>query len=140
MMSLCADPELMPEPEQVAAAMHEAMLKVFPPALLGRLAVIPYYPLRADVMAKIIDLKLGKVARRLRAGYGAELSWSDDLCRYVMAQATRADAGARIIDNIITHNILPRLSSMMLQSVLERAAFHRIQLKIDHENISILAE
>ncbi len=140
MMSLCADPELMPEPEQVAAAMHEAMLKVFPPALLGRLAVIPYYPLGADVMAKIIGLKLGKVARRLKAGYGAELAWSDDLCRYVMAQASRADAGARIIDNIITHNILPRLSAMMLQSVLEHSAYHRIQLKIDDDNISILAE
>lgn len=140
MMSLCADPELMPEPEQVAAAMHEAMLKVFPPALLGRLAVIPYYPLNADVMSRIIGLKLGKVARRLREGYGTELTWGDDLCRYVMSRANRADAGARIIDNIITRNILPRLSSLMLQAVLEHGSYAKAALCVENDSITISAE
>ena len=48
-MSMCRDPELMPEPEGIAKALREPLLKVFPAALLGRLVVIPYYPL-SDAM------------------------------------------------------------------------------------------
>lgn len=137
MMSLCADPELMPTQEQVTAAMHEAMLKVFPPALLGRIVVIPYYPLSQEVMNRIIHLKLGKVARRLKAGYGAELCWGDELGVHMMAQAKQADAGARIIDNIITHSILPRLSSVMLQSVLEHKTYSRVTITVKDGDIGI---
>lgn len=137
MMSLCADPELMPTPEQVADAMHDAMLKVFPPALLGRIVVIPYYPLSQEVMAKIIGLKLGKVARRLKAGYGTTLCWGDDLTAFVMDQARRADAGARIIDNIITNSILPRLSSLMLQATLEQKSYTKAALSVQDGAIAI---
>lgn len=137
MMSLCADPELMPTPEQVADAMHDAMLKVFPPALLGRIVVIPYYPLSQEVMAKIIGLKLGKVARRLKAGYGATLCWGDALTSFVMDQARRADAGARIIDNIITNSILPRLSSLMLQATLEQKSYTKAALSVQDGAIAI---
>ncbi len=137
MMSLCADPELMPEPDQVAQAMHEAMLKVFPPALLGRLVVIPYYPLSQEVMNKILGLKLKKVARRLMNGYGTELVWGEELCKFVMMQAKRADAGARIIDNIITNNILPRLSAIMLQSVLEHKTYKKAILNVVDDAVSI---
>ncbi len=140
MMSLCADPELMPEPEQVAEAMHEAMLKVFPPALLGRIVVIPYYPLSQEVMNKILGLKLKKVARRLMTGYGTELVWGEELCKFVMAQAKRADAGARIIDNIITNNILPRLSAIMLQSVLEHKTYTKATLNVVNDAVSIDVE
>ncbi len=137
MMSLCADPELMPSGEAVEQAMHEAMLKVFPPALLGRIVTIPYYPLSQEVMSKIIGLKLGKVARRLKSGYGTELVWGEDLTRYVMEQAKRADAGARIIDNIITHSILPRLSSLMLRSVLEQNNYAKVTLTIKDNAIEM---
>ncbi len=140
MMDLCADPELMPTPEQVAEAMHEAMLKVFPPALLGRIVVIPYYPLSQEVMAKITGLKLNKVARRLKAGYGTELAWGDELNAFIMAQAKRADAGARIIDNIITNNILPRLSAIMLRSVIEHRTYSKATLKVVDEAINIEVE
>ncbi len=140
MMSLCADPELMPEPEQVAEAMHAAMLKVFPPALLGRIVVIPYYPLSQEVMAKITGLKLRKVARRLKTGYGTELVWGQPLNDYIMSQAKRADAGARIIDNIITNSILPRLSALMLQSVMEHKSYAKATLNVVNDSINIELE
>ncbi|MBP3500260.1 MAG: type VI secretion system ATPase TssH [Akkermansia sp.] len=140
MMSLCADPELMPSADEVCAAMHEAMLKVFPPALLGRIVVIPYYPLSPEVMNRIIKLKLGKVARRLMTGYGTELCWDDALNSFVMAQAKRADAGARIIDNIITNSILPRLSAIMLQATLEHKSYSRATLNVVDGEINISVE
>src|ERR1700686_2065880 len=64
-MSLCKDPELMPEPDEVAKALRTPLLKVFPPALLGRLIVIPYYPLSDAIMGKIIRLQLGRIAARI---------------------------------------------------------------------------
>lgn len=140
MMQLCSDPDHMPDPDTVSEAMHEAMLQVFPPALLGRIVVIPYYPLAPAVMAKIISLKLAKVARRLKSGYGTELAWGDDLNAFIMDQAKRADAGARIIDNIITHSILPRLSSIMLQSVLDKKTYTKATLVIRDEAIAIDVE
>lgn len=140
MAAMCSDPELMPPAEQVEAAMHEALLKVFPPALLGRIVVIPYYPLSQEVMNKIVGLKLGKVAKRLRLGYGAELTWGPELGAHIMEQAKRADAGARIIDNIITHSILPRLSALMLQSVLEHKSYTRVTIGVKEGDITITAE
>ncbi|MDO5449523.1 MAG: type VI secretion system ATPase TssH [Akkermansia sp.] len=140
MAAMCSDPELMPPPEQVESTLHDALLKVFPPALLGRIVVIPYYPLSQEVMNKIVGLKLGKVAQRLKAGYGAELSWGPELGAHIMEQAKRADAGARIIDNIITHSILPRLSSLMLQSVLEHKAVSRVAIAVQDGQIDISAE
>lgn len=137
MMALCADPELMPSQEQVAEAMHGALLKVFPPALLGRITVIPYFPLSREVMDKITGLKLGKVAKRLAAGYGAKLTWGEELNSFIMARAKRADAGARIIDNIITQNILPRLSALMLQSVLEKRQVTSVALGVQDDDVTI---
>ena len=61
----------------------------------------------------------------------------EDLTRYVMEQAKRADAGARIIDNIITHSILPRLSSLMLRSVLEQNNYEKVTLTIKGNAIEV---
>ena len=37
-MNLCKDPDLVPEPEAIGKALREPLLKVFPAALLGRIA------------------------------------------------------------------------------------------------------
>jgi type VI secretion system protein VasG len=66
-MSMCADPELMPESEEIAKALRDPLLKVFPPALLGRLVTIPYYPLSPDMIAEITRLQLDRIKRRVTA-------------------------------------------------------------------------
>jgi type VI secretion system protein VasG len=70
--SLCSDPETAPEPDEFNEALFPELLKTFKPAFLGRLSVVPYYPLSDDVMRKIIELKLGKVARRITEHYKAQ--------------------------------------------------------------------
>ncbi len=64
-MSMCKDPELMPEPEGIAKALREPLLKKFPAALLGRLVVIPYYPLSDAMLGNIVRLQLGRIAKRV---------------------------------------------------------------------------
>ncbi|WP_225578250.1 hypothetical protein [Rhodanobacter sp. 7MK24] len=66
---LCKDPELMPEPEGIANALRDPLLKVFPPALLGRLVTIPYYPLRPQMLGEIVRLQLGRIKKRIEARY-----------------------------------------------------------------------
>ena len=61
-MNMCKDPELMPDSEGIAKAMREPLLKVFPPALLGRLIVVPYYPISDKGLRAIIRLQLGRIA------------------------------------------------------------------------------
>ena len=54
-----------PEPERVARALRAPLLEVFPPALLGRLITVPYYPLSDAVMGDIIRLQLERIAARI---------------------------------------------------------------------------
>ena len=80
-MSLCRDPELMPEPDEIAKALRAPLLKVFPPALLGRLIVIPYYPLSDAVMGDIIRLQLGRIAARIAEHHKVPFTYDDDVVR-----------------------------------------------------------
>ncbi|MEG0144291.1 MAG: hypothetical protein RSA21_09395, partial [Akkermansia sp.] len=120
--------------------LHPALLKVFPPALLGRIVVVPYYPLSQEVLIKIIGLKLGKVAKRLKSGYNTALEWTPALTDLMISRSTQADAGARIIDNIITNAILPKLSTLMLNRTLEQTTTTRAILSADNGEVVITAE
>ncbi|MFN9082415.1 MAG: type VI secretion system ATPase TssH, partial [Planctomyces sp.] len=62
--NLCKDPDLMPDPEGMAKALRQPLLKVFPPALLGRLVTIPYYPLSDEMLGKIVKLQLNRIKKR----------------------------------------------------------------------------
>ena len=77
LMGMCNDPELLPDPDELAKALREPLLKVFPPALLGRLLVIPYYPLSDKVMGDIIRLQLNRVVSRI----GGAAQGDDDVRR-----------------------------------------------------------
>jgi len=112
--SLCADPETMPEPDAFAKAVFPELLKTFKPAFLGRLNIVPYYPLSDDVMKQIIRLKLGKVERRIRENYKAEFSYSDSLIETIGARCTEVDTGARNVDHILSRTLLPELSAEFL--------------------------
>ena len=64
-MNMCKDPDLLPDAEGIAKALREPLLKVFPAALLGRLVVIPYYPLSDDVIGLIARLQLRRIEKRV---------------------------------------------------------------------------
>src|SRR3546814_7343340 len=85
-------------------------LPIFNPAFLGRTTVIPFYPLRDDNMRKIVRLKLGKIARRIRANHGASFDYDDALVDAVAARCTEVDSGARNIDHILTGTLLPEIA------------------------------
>ena len=118
-MSMCADPELMPEPEEIAKGLRQPLLKVFPPALLGRLIVIPYYPLSDKVMGDIIRLQLGRIARRIGEAHKVPFTYTEDVVNLIASRCNEPESGGRMIDAILTNSMLPAISGAFLQRMLE---------------------
>lgn len=126
--SLCSDPDTTPDPEPFMEAIFPELLKTFKPAFLGRLTIIPYYPLAEDVLRKIIKLKLGKIARRIADHYKATFTYSDDLIDLIASRCKEVDTGARNIDHILTRSLLPDLSAKMLGRLAEAKPINSIRV------------
>ena len=127
-MSMCADPELIPEPEEIAKALRAPLLKVFPPALLGRLIVIPYYPLSDTVMADIIRLQLGRIASRIAEHHKVPFSYDEDVVNLIASRCTEPESGGRMIDAILTNTMLPAISGAFLTRMLEGSPIARVRV------------
>lgn len=117
-VDLCKDPDLMPDSEGLASALREPMLKVFPAALLGRLVVVPYYPLSDDMLAKIVELQLNRIRQRLLDNHAIELSVSDEAVNLIVKRCTEVESGGRMVDAILTNTVLPHVSQKLLQSAI----------------------
>ncbi|WP_311260644.1 MULTISPECIES: type VI secretion system ATPase TssH [unclassified Xanthomonas] len=117
--SLCKDPELMPDPEGMAKAIREPLLKVFPPALLGRLVAIPYYPLSNDMLGQIVRLQLNRIKKRIEERYKIPFDYDDSVVELVVSRCTESESGGRMIDAILTNSMLPKISRELLNRSLE---------------------
>ena len=126
--SLCGDPDTIPDPDTFVSAIFPELLKTFKPAFLGRLTLIPYYPLDESVIRKIIGLKLGKVGRRLADHYNAKLTFSDELIQLIADRCKEVDTGARNIDHILTRSLLPDLSAQLLARLAEGQPIENVQV------------
>jgi type VI secretion system protein VasG len=116
---MCADEDALPDKEAVEAALRPAMLRVFPAALLGRLQIIPYYPLGKKALYGIIDAKLGKIQKRVMENYHAELTITDAVKDEIIRRCDNAASGARLIDAVVNNNLLPEISAEFLKRTME---------------------
>jgi type VI secretion system protein VasG len=129
-MNLCKDPALMPDPEGIAKALRAPLLKSFPPALLGRLVAIPYYPLSDTVLGKIIRLQLGRIVARIQGNHGAKLEYGDDVVKLVAARCTEPESGGRMIDAIVTNTLLPAISRELLNRIATGQSTRQIGVSV----------
>ena len=117
--SMCKDPELLPEPEGMAKALREPLLKIFPPALLGRLVTIPYYPLSDDMLGKIVKLQLNRIKKRVEARYKIPFNYDEGVVNLVVSRCTESESGGRMIDAILTNTMLPDISREFLTRMMD---------------------
>jgi type VI secretion system protein VasG len=129
-MSMCKDPELMPSPDAIAKALREPLLKVFPPALLGRLVAIPYFPLNDEMITAISQIQLRKIARRVEANHGVPFSYDDDVIGLIAQRCTDVDSGGRMIDAILTNTVLPTVSGELLTRMMEGRPVARVHVGV----------
>jgi type VI secretion system protein VasG len=127
---LCSDPETTPEPDAFVEAMFPVLLNSFKPAFLGRLNIVPFYPLGDDVMRKIIELKLGKIGRRIEDHYQADFQFSPELVETIALRCTEVDTGARNIDHIVNRTLLPQLSAEFLSRMAEGGAINQVLVTV----------
>lgn len=118
-MNLCSDPETCPSPTALSEALHPELLKTFKPAFLGRVTVIPYFPLSDDIMQKIICLKLSKVVKRVQDNYKADLEYTDSVVEAIAMRCTEVDTGARNVDKILNKTLLPEMSTEFLTAMAQ---------------------
>jgi type VI secretion system protein VasG len=134
--SLCQDPELTPDPESMAKALREPLLKVFPPALLGRLVTIPYYPLSDEMLARIVKLQLSRIKKRVEQRYKIPFEVDDAVVQLVVSRCTESESGGRMIDAILTNTLLPDISREFLNRLMTGQAIEGVRVGVAETGFS----
>ncbi len=132
-MEQCVSQEALPDAENLTELVRPALLRHFKPALLGRLVVVPYYPLTSSEIQQIVRLKLAKIQRRFFSNHQAHLSYDDALKTTLASRCNDVDSGARTIDHLLTHTLLPELSSELLQRMAEGKPVADVHIEVDSD-------
>jgi type VI secretion system protein VasG len=133
-MKACADPDTAPSPEGLNEMLKKDLLKAFKPALLGRMTVVPYYPLGDTVLKKIIQLKLNQIGDRLKQNYKARFTYSPAVVETISARCKDVDTGARNADHIITGSVLTEISAQVLTRIAEGHTVKGVTVGVDDKS------
>ncbi|HOW75849.1 MAG TPA: type VI secretion system ATPase TssH [Candidatus Competibacteraceae bacterium] len=136
--SMCKDPELLPDPEGLGKALREPLLKVFPPALLGRLVTIPYYPLSDDMIGNIVRLQLGRIKKRILENHKIPFSYDDEVVKLIVSRCTELESGGRMVDAILTNTVLPVISAEFLNRIMAGQPVTRVQVQVQDSDFAYL--
>lgn len=128
---LFADPDTAPDAAGLAEALRPELMKYFKPAFLGRVTLVPYFPLSDDVIRKIVVLQLNRIARRVREAYRAEFAYDPGLVETIAARCTESSSGARNIENILSRTVLPELSAEVLARLAEGGGVNRLNVGVE---------
>ncbi|MGC1304280.1 MAG: AAA family ATPase, partial [Caulobacteraceae bacterium] len=129
--SLCEDEDTAPGAEALAQALQPELLKVFPPALLGRLIVLPYYPLSPAMLRSIVRLQLDRIVRRVAENHGARLDYDDAALDLIVSRCRQTASGGRMIDALLTNTLLPDLSVALLERTIAGGRVASVSVSAD---------
>jgi len=130
---LFADPDTAPDATGLAAALRPELSKYFKPAFLGRVQVVPYFPLSDEIIKKITALQLRRIERRVRSSYGASFSYEPALIDTIAARCTENASGARNIETILSRTLLPELSAEVLGRLASGESISSVEVGIGPE-------
>jgi type VI secretion system protein VasG len=130
-MKLCADPATCPEPAALAEAMHPELLKTFKPAFLGRVTLVPYFPLSDEAMRRIVVLQLNRIARRVAENHRAAFTYDPELIAGIAARCTEVESGARNVDHILTRTLLPEMSAEFLARMADARPIAEVKVALN---------
>jgi len=119
----------LPGADELAETLRPQLYKTFKSAFLGRMKVVPYYPISDDVLVEIIELKLERIRRRIEANHKATFEWDESLVDAVLARCTEVDSGARNVDHILNGTLLPEVAQQVLERIADGIALERIAVR-----------
>ena len=130
-LRLCEDTTRLPAPEDISRTLRDPLLEVFPAALLGRLSVVPYYPLTDAMLDRIIGLRLNSVRNRIEASRNVPFTYAETLVGHIRARCDEVESGGRMIDAILTGTLLPDISREILRRLRDRQPLTGIHVGVD---------
>src|SRR5262245_48912474 len=130
-MKACADPDTIPDPTGLNEILRPALLKSFKPALLGRMTVVPYFPLSEPVLKQIVELQLRKIGDRLKINHKATFAFDPAVVTTIVARCKEVESGARNVDHILTGTLLPTVSREILTRMAEGRSVGRVQVGVN---------
>ena len=128
--NMCKDPEFMPDAEGLTKALRTPLLEVFPPALLGRLVVIPYFPLSDEMISAITRLQLGRIEKRILENHKIPFTYEEDVIQLIVERCTELESGGRMIDSILTNTMLPEISEEFLNRLVEGKEMQKVHVNV----------
>jgi type VI secretion system protein VasG len=131
-MRACSE-EGAPDWEELTAALKPELNRVFKPAFLGRLVVIPYFPIGDEALAKIIELKLARIQKRLMETHRVTLRYGAGVLEEIASRCTEVESGARNVDNILTNTVLPAISELMLGRLAGGSVIEELTIGVSEE-------
>ena len=127
-MSRSSASDTKPDAEALALAMRPDLLKSFKPALLGRITIVPYFPLDDTMLRNITKLQLKKIGDRLKENHRAEFTYDESLLATITSRCKEVESGARNVDHILTGTMLPQMASEILNRTVEGQAIHKVHV------------
>jgi len=123
-------------PEGLAKALRDPLLKIFPPALLGRLVTIPFYPLTPDMIAKITVLQLNRIKKRVEESHDVPFTFTEAVVDKIVERCQELESGGRMIDAIVTNTMLPDISAEFLRRMMEGKEVIKVAIDVTDEEFS----
>lgn len=124
-----------PSTEDVIELLKPSLYKQFKPAFLGRMRIVPYFPLHDDLLVRIIHHKLNKIIQRLEQQYQTQVEYTDELIELLLSRCTEVDSGARNVDNILNASVLPALATEILIALSENRLPKVIRIDVKDSTI-----
>ena len=134
-MQLCSDESKLPNPEALAEVLRKELLEYFEPAFLGRMIVVPYYPIADSVMQQIVALELGKIRKRMEVNRRIAFSYDAAVIDAITQRCTEVESGARNVDHILTQTLLPEISKEVLMRMAEGKAIASVRVGVDEQRV-----
>jgi type VI secretion system protein VasG len=135
-MKVCSDEETAPDPGPLADMLRPELQKHFKPAFLGRLKVVPYFPITDAIMRRIIRLKLNRIAQRMQENRNIAFIHDPEVIEAIAGRCTEVDSGARNADHILTNTLLPDMSREILSRMAAGKQLHQVAVKVTEEGFS----
>jgi type VI secretion system protein VasG len=124
-----------PDAKSLIELFKPSLYQQFKPAFLGRMQIVPYYPLHDELLIQIIQHKLGKITQRIQQQYATQVTYNEDLLELLLSRCTEVDSGARNIDHILNASVLPALATEILRTMSEGKIPKLIHIEIKNDEI-----
>ncbi len=123
--------------DEISTLLQPELLEYFKPAFLGRVNVLPFYPLGDIELGKIVNLQLLRIQKRVLDTYKIPLVIDESVGKQIASRCLEVDTGARNIERILNNELLPNLASNILKELDVLENYKEVRVNISEDGASI---